>query len=118
MNPAYPGGFEILAAGRPDLIVLQHAPARRDYDGFPGYPIQPLEVQIRALELLSPAPVIAVTVNHEGLRREEVPAACAAILRATGLPAFDVLLDGGEGLARVARAARERRALPNGTGRG
>ena len=36
MNPAYPGGFEILAAGRPDIIVLQHAPARLDYDGFPG----------------------------------------------------------------------------------
>jgi uncharacterized NAD-dependent epimerase/dehydratase family protein len=25
MNPAYPGGFEILAAARPDVIVLQHA---------------------------------------------------------------------------------------------
>ncbi len=41
MNPAYPGGFEILAAGRPDVVVLQHAPAREEYDGFPGYPIAP-----------------------------------------------------------------------------
>ena len=24
MNPAYPGGFEILAAGRPDYVILQH----------------------------------------------------------------------------------------------
>ncbi|MDZ7612308.1 MAG: NAD-dependent epimerase/dehydratase family protein, partial [Flavobacteriaceae bacterium] len=28
MNPAYPGGFEILAAGRPDYVVLQHAPEK------------------------------------------------------------------------------------------
>jgi len=49
MNPAYPGGFELLAAGRPEAVILQHAPARRDYDGFPGYPIQPLERQIQAV---------------------------------------------------------------------
>lgn len=118
MNPAYPGGFEILAAGRPDLVVLQHAPARKDYDGFPGYPIHPLETQIRALELLSGTPVVAVTVNHEGLRREDVPAACAAILRSTGLPAFDVLLEGGERLASAVRAAGERRATPKSPVRG
>jgi len=93
MNPAYPGGFEILAAGRPDVVVLQHAPARKEYDGFPGYPLHPIETQIRAIELLSGKPVVAVTVNHEGLSREEVPAACAAIREATGLPACDPLLD-------------------------
>ena len=32
MHPAYPGGFEILAAARPDSVVLQHAPARAEYD--------------------------------------------------------------------------------------
>jgi uncharacterized NAD-dependent epimerase/dehydratase family protein len=36
MNPAYPGGFELLAAGRPEVVVMQHAPARKEYDGFPG----------------------------------------------------------------------------------
>ena len=46
MNPAYPGGFEILAAGRPDYVILQHAPKRKEYDGFPGYPIQPFPQQI------------------------------------------------------------------------
>ena len=56
MNPAYPGGFEILAAGRPDMVVLQHAPARKEYDGFPGYPIRPLPQQIQAVELISGRP--------------------------------------------------------------
>jgi len=92
MNPAYPGGFEILAAGRPDAVVLQHAPARKDYDGFPGYPIQPLDIQIKVIELISGKPVVAVTVSHEKLSKDEVPKVCEAISRQTGLPAVDLLL--------------------------
>ena len=51
MNPAYPGGFEILAAGRPDIVVIQHAPARKEYNGFSGYRLHPLDDQIKAIEL-------------------------------------------------------------------
>ena len=94
MNPAYPGGFEILAAGRPDIIVLQHAPARLEYDGFPGYPIQPLARQIQVIELLSAKPVVAVTINHEDLSAGQIPSICDAIQKEVGLPAFDVLRDG------------------------
>ena len=94
MNPAYPGGFEILAAGRPDVVILQHAPARKEYDGFPGYPIQPLPVQIKAIEIISGKPVVAVTINHEDIPGEEIPAVCDSITRETGLPAADVLLEG------------------------
>jgi len=101
LNPAYPGGFEILAAARPDVIIVQHAPARKEYDGFPGYPIQPLDHQIRALEIISGKPVVAVTVNHENLSAGQIPAACSEITRLTGLPAFDVLADGADGLAEV-----------------
>jgi len=101
MNPAYPGGFEILAAGRPDVVVLQHAPARKEYDGFPGYPLHPIETQIQAIELLSGRPVVAVTVNHEGMEAREIPGACEQIRVRTGRPAFDVLVDGGQGLARA-----------------
>jgi uncharacterized NAD-dependent epimerase/dehydratase family protein len=94
MNPAYPGGFEILAAGRPDAVVLQHAPARKEYDGFPGYPLHALETQIQAIEFLSGKPVVAVTVNREKLERDDIPAVCADITARTGLPAVEVLLNG------------------------
>ena len=94
MNPAYPGGFEILAAARPDVVVLQHAPYRREYDGFPGYAIHPLEKQIDAIELLSGKPVVAITVNHEVLEPGQVPGVCHEIGKATGLPACDMLLEG------------------------
>ncbi|MBU0993484.1 MAG: DUF1611 domain-containing protein [Proteobacteria bacterium] len=99
MNPAYPGGFEILAAGRPDMVVLQHAPARMDYDGFPGYPIHPLARQIQAIEMISGRPVVAITINHEDMFKEEIPMVCDAIKKITGLPAFDPLLHGGMDLA-------------------
>jgi uncharacterized NAD-dependent epimerase/dehydratase family protein len=104
MNPAYPGGFEILAAGRPDIIVLQHAPARKEYDGFPGYRIQPLAQQIEAIELLSGKSVVAVAINHENLPDEQIPLMCDAIEQTVGLPAFDLLRDGPEGLANLLKS--------------
>jgi uncharacterized NAD-dependent epimerase/dehydratase family protein len=101
LNPAYPGGFEILAAGRPDAVILQHAPARKEYDGFPGYPIQPLNHQIKAIEIVSGKKVLAVTINHEDLPLSEVPKICENITTQTGLPAYDVLLDGADKLTNL-----------------
>lgn len=94
MNPAYPGGFEILAAGRPDYVVLQHAPKRLEYDGFPGYALHPLPEQINAIEVISGKKVIAITVNHEDMDASEITPACEQITAETGLPAFDVLAHG------------------------
>jgi len=114
MNPAYPGGFELLAAGRPDVVIMQHAPMRKEYDGFPGNILHDLPTQIRAVELLSGRPVVAVTVNHEGLEPGQIPGACAAITADTGLPAFDVLSDGADQLIKalhphLEKALRRRR---------
>ncbi|MBI9071355.1 MAG: DUF1611 domain-containing protein [Melioribacteraceae bacterium] len=91
MNPAYPGGFEILAAGRPDFVILQHAPKRLEYDGFPGYRLHTLDEQINAIKVISGKDVIAVTLNHEDMSEEEILPACKLITEQTGLPCFDVL---------------------------
>ncbi len=104
MNPAYPGGYELLAAGRPHAVILQHAPARSEYDGFPGYPIHPLDDQIRALELVSGRPVIAITVNHEGLDADQARQAAASIEHQTSVPTADVLLDGPGRIVDAIRA--------------
>ncbi len=101
MNPAYPGGFEILAAGRPDYVVLQHAPRRLEYDGFPGYKLHPLKEQIKAIEVISGKEVIAITVNHEAMEKDEIFSACEAITKETGLPAYDVLEYGAEQLIKI-----------------
>jgi uncharacterized NAD-dependent epimerase/dehydratase family protein len=98
LNPAYPGGFELLAAGRPDLVILQHAPRRIFYDGFPGYRIQGLNHQIQAIEIISGTKVRAITLNHEGMQQDEIDQECKKILKETGVPAFDVLKNGANDL--------------------
>jgi uncharacterized NAD-dependent epimerase/dehydratase family protein len=98
MNPAYPGGFEIMAAGRPDIIILQHAPARKEYDGFPGYNIHPLGRQISIVEQLCGKMVAAITINHEGVPPDRISAVCEAVEMVTGLPAIDVVAEGPERL--------------------
>ena len=92
MNPLYPGGFEILAASQPQVIIMQHAPLRKDYDGIPGTPIHPLLKQIQAVELISDKPVVALTINHEGMKAEEIDAQCEKVSKETGLPAYDGLV--------------------------
>lgn len=101
MNPAYPGGFEILAAGRPDYVILQHAPTRMEYDGFPGYKLHPLSEQINAIKVISGKEVIAITLNHEGLTPEEIEPACRIVTEETGLPCFDVLANGAQELIDI-----------------
>jgi uncharacterized NAD-dependent epimerase/dehydratase family protein len=104
MNPAYPGGFEILAAGRPDYVIIQHAPKRLEYDGFPGYKLHSLKEQIGAIELISGKKVIAITVNHELMKKDEIKPACIAITEETGLPAFDVLEFGAAELTNLLKS--------------
>ena len=103
LNPAYPGGYEILAPGRPDVVVLQHAPTRKLYDGFPQYAIHPLPHQIQAIQVVSSKPVVAISINHENLTKSQIPRVCKSITKETGLPAFDVLLNGADGLVEVLR---------------
>ncbi len=98
MNPAYPGGFEILAAGRPDFVILQHAPTRMEYDGFPGYRLHSLPEQINAIRVVSGREVLAITLNHEGLKPEEIARACAEVTQQTALPCYDVLANGSREL--------------------
>ncbi len=104
MNPAYPGGFEILAAGRPDYVIFQHAPKRKEYDGFPGYRLHSLQEQINAIQIVSGVKVIAVTVNHEEMTKEEILPACKKITKDTGLPAFDVLEYGADVLISILKS--------------
>jgi uncharacterized NAD-dependent epimerase/dehydratase family protein len=104
MNPAYPGGFEILAAGRPDYVILQHAPKRKEYDGFPGYVLHSVQEQINAIETISGKKVIAITVNHEEMTKEEILPACEKLTEETGLPAFDVLEYGADKLVELLKS--------------
>jgi len=101
LNPAYPGGFELLAAGRPDYIVLQHAPGRKEYDGFPGFLLHPLAKQIEAIEIISGKKVVAVTLNHENMNDYEIKKEGAKIEKEFGMPAIDILKHGPDDLLKA-----------------
>jgi len=109
MNPAFPGGYELLAAARPDCVIVQHAPARKEYDGFPGFPMHAIDHQIKAIELVSGHPVVAITINHEGLSAAELPGQIDQVRAITRLPVADVLRDGpGEIVAAVQGCLRRK----------
>jgi uncharacterized NAD-dependent epimerase/dehydratase family protein len=102
-HPAYPGGFEILAGARPDAVILQHAPSRRHYDGFPDFPLAGVDREAEVIRLLTGRPVAAVTLNHEGLDPDRVRALAAEIRERLGVPCCDPLLDGVAPLVRELR---------------
>lgn len=96
MHPAYPGGFELLAAGRPHAVILQTAPKRTTYDGCPDFPMAPLAREIQVIELLSNRPVIALTLNHENMSKTEIDATVQQYENQYGIPCGDVLKHGPE----------------------
>ncbi len=91
LHPAYPGSFEIIGALRPDAIILQHAPRRTFFDGFPDFRIPDLEKYIRILELLSDRKVIAISINRENMADSEVTEEIDRLEGRFGIPAFDPL---------------------------
>lgn len=103
LNPAYPGGFEILAAGRPDVVLMQDTPARKEYDGFPGFRMHPLDVQIKAVEMIGGKPVVGIAINHEGIPPGDIPRVVARVSKEVGLPACDPLTQGAAVLVDALR---------------
>jgi uncharacterized NAD-dependent epimerase/dehydratase family protein len=109
-HPAYGSGLSIIGAGRPAGIVLQHAPARRGYAAFPQYPITSLARHIETLELLADVPVIAITVNHEGIAPEDRPEVLRELESRHERPVVDPLGDGLPRLVEIIRALLSERA--------
>lgn len=99
-HPAYPGGFELIAAGRPQGLIVQHAPARKALDGFPMYPMSDLAREVKLLEAFSRKPVVAITINHEGMTRPQVERTKAAYSKRYRVPVCDPLWDGAGPVAR------------------
>jgi uncharacterized NAD-dependent epimerase/dehydratase family protein len=101
LHPAFPGGFDLIAAARPDFIVLQHAPARESFDDFPEFRIPPLETYVQLIELLSGKKPIAITINSEGLSDEEALSWARRIEGETGIMTRVPFLQGVGDIARL-----------------
>ena len=94
LHPAYPGGFEIITSTKPDAIILQHSPKRLRFDGFEKYYIPSLKKFILVLEKLSDKKVIAITLNHEKIKDEELLKTEKEIEYRFHIPASDMLKEG------------------------
>ncbi|MDZ7612309.1 MAG: DUF1611 domain-containing protein [Flavobacteriaceae bacterium] len=54
--------------------------------------------QINAIQTISGKPVIAITLNHEQMKKNQIQAACEELTQITGLPCYDVLEFGPDAL--------------------
>ena len=94
LHPAYPGGLELVASVKPDVLILQDVPARKTFDGFEQLPMPPMSRQLQALELLSNRKVAAITINPKGLTREQVTQIASSFEADFKIPTVDVMHEG------------------------
>jgi uncharacterized NAD-dependent epimerase/dehydratase family protein len=108
-NPSGPCGAELLLAGQARGTILQHAPARRYFDGHEeaGCAIPPVADEISLLGCYGTC-VLGLCLNHERLDAAARAAARAELEAATGLPAVYPLLEGVERLVPAIRAFLDR----------
>jgi uncharacterized NAD-dependent epimerase/dehydratase family protein len=90
-HPAYLSSTFILRGGRPDAVILQHAPARRRLGDFPDVPTPTPAAEIALLRAFAGVKVIGLAINHEDMTDAEVSAAIILYELELGIPATDAL---------------------------
>jgi uncharacterized NAD-dependent epimerase/dehydratase family protein len=90
-HPAYLSSTYVLRGGRPQAVILQHAPARRWLSDFPAVAMPSPASEIALVEMFGRTKVIGLTVNHENMSDAEVSAAIALYELELGIPATDAL---------------------------
>ena len=90
-HPAYLSSTFILRGGRPNAVILQHAPARRMLGDFPDVPTPTPLAEIALLRAFAGVKVIGLAINHEDMTDAEVSAAIVLYELELGIPATDAL---------------------------
>ena len=90
-HPAYLTSAYILRGGRPDGVIVQHAPRRGVLDDFPAMQMPTIASEIALIEAFAQTRVIGITINHEKMTDEQVTAAIDEYELEFGIPATDPL---------------------------
>ncbi len=90
-HPAFMSSLGILKGSMPDGIILQHPPARKFRCDFPHLLMPTVESEIKLIEAISQARVIAIALNHENLGNEEILKIIKDYEKQFQLPTTDVL---------------------------
>jgi uncharacterized NAD-dependent epimerase/dehydratase family protein len=99
-HPAFTSSTAIIRGARPQAIILQHPPKRKERCDFPGILMPTLESEIKLIEIISGAKVIALTLNHENMTDKEIEDTVVEYEGTYGLPTMDVLKHGCEKIVR------------------
>jgi uncharacterized NAD-dependent epimerase/dehydratase family protein len=101
-NPSGPCGSEFLLSGRARGVILQHAPARRYYEGMEelGLEIPPVADEIALIRTLG-ARTLAVTLNGEHMTPAALRAERDRLARELRIPVVLPLEDGVSALVPV-----------------
>jgi len=71
-HPAFMSSLGILKGSMPDGIILQHPPGREFRCDFPSLAMPIIETEIKLIEAISQAKVMAVTLSHEKVESKEM----------------------------------------------
>jgi uncharacterized NAD-dependent epimerase/dehydratase family protein len=100
-HPAFMGSLGILKGSQPDGVILQHPPARKYRCDFPNLKMPTVESEIKLIEAISQAEVMAIALNHEDLSGKEVTDIMAIYEKKFQLATTDVLSHGCQKLVQA-----------------
>ncbi len=100
-HPAFMSSLGILKGSMPDGIILQHPPGRTFRCDFPHLLMPTVESEIKLIEAISQASVMAITLSHENLADEEILKIIADYEKQFKLPTTDVLSHGCQKLVQA-----------------
>ena len=93
-HPAFISSCAIIRGGKPDAIIVQHPPKRKQRVDFDYLQMPTLSSEIELLERFSQSKVIAITLNHDDMTENEVNDTIKAYEHDYHLPTTDTLTYG------------------------
>ncbi|MBC8288168.1 MAG: DUF1611 domain-containing protein [Nitrospinae bacterium] len=100
-HPAFLSSIGILKGSMPDGVILQHPPARKFRCDFPDLAMPTPESEIKLIETISKTKVIAITLSHEDLDKQEILKITEDYELQLRLPTTDVLSSGCQKLVQA-----------------
>jgi uncharacterized NAD-dependent epimerase/dehydratase family protein len=94
VHPFFPGGFEILTAGKIDGYILVDAPKRFHLDGFPEHPMPDPKRIVKIAELLTEKPLVGIGLNRENMTKDNLKNVKLNFKKIFNVPVIEPLSEG------------------------
>ena len=107
VHPFFPGGFEILAAGRVDGFILIDATKRKSLDGFPDYPMPDPRKVVKIAELLTDKPLLGIGINRENMDEDDIEKSIERLSKIFKVPVFEPISMGVDEIIDVLEGINE-----------